>query len=266
MLLSIPERDTIFNLYCIHDHNGWPYDYAGLLVNVDTSYSWTDAWQNMNTMTGNPLMDGILTKYSLHLENFYSWSIGNYAELSTDLSWNILALMDSMVTVAGVLSAESNYIIGEAGTISYSVAGDERYYNFYFEFNDCFDGCDNYREWQFKVNPDCSVEYLGYTDWGIFGISPLPSPLNCNTFTSAPVNNFQKGKYSVFPNPISEMLTIDNTSQDDVYIVLDQLGRNVATGKLRTGSTAIDMSRLPSGVYLLKIGNGNENVFKVVKN
>src|SRR5678816_3439404 len=37
---SLPERDTVFNLYCVHNHNGWPYDYAGFLVRVDTSYSW----------------------------------------------------------------------------------------------------------------------------------------------------------------------------------------------------------------------------------
>src|SRR6186713_678033 len=34
---NLPESDTVFNLYCVHNMNGWPGDYAGFLVQVDTS-------------------------------------------------------------------------------------------------------------------------------------------------------------------------------------------------------------------------------------
>src|SRR5690349_19067395 len=67
---NTPESDSVFNLYCVHNMNGWPYDYAGFLVQVDTSVAWTHAWQNLTTLTGNSYVDSLTTQYALHIDNF----------------------------------------------------------------------------------------------------------------------------------------------------------------------------------------------------
>ncbi len=265
---SIPERDSVFNLYCVHNNNGWPGDYAGFLVQVDTNYSWTNAWQNLVTLTGDPLMDTILTRYHLTISNFYNWSFGTYAELSVDSSWNNLALIDSLQMVAGVLSAEQNSMIGEAGFINYSSIGDTRYYSFYFEFSDCFDGCDNYHNWMFKVNADCSVEYLGFVDWGIFGIQPLPSPINCNTFTSVPENNSQKADCYIFPNPSNGKfqltvsgLSFENKSTVEIYNIQGEI---IYHSTITNSNSEIDLSKEAKGIYFVKILDGKTILTKKI--
>lgn len=267
---SIPERDSVFNLYCVHNYNGGylgdPYAnaYVGLLVKVDTSYSWTQSWQNLNTITGNPFMDTILTRYNLTITNFYNWTIGNYAELSLDSfpSWNIFALMDSIEMTAGVIYTEANNIFAAAGYISYNTIGNTRYYNFYFEFADCFDGCDNYRMWSFKVNPDCSVEYLGFVNWSVWNppLHPFPPPVNCNTFTSVAENNIQKVNCLIFPNPTSGKLTLEiknnETGEIEFYNVF---GKKIYSEQVSSGRAKIDLSNHPNGIYFLNIKTEKES-------
>ena len=262
---SIPERDSIFNLYCIHNVNGWPGAYVGFLIQVDTSYSWTQAWQNLNTMTGNPFMDTILTRYNLTITNFYNWTIGNYAELSVDSSWNILALMDSIKMTAGVISVEANNIIGAAGVIAYSTIGNTRYYNFTFEWQDCSDGCDASRTWKFKVNSDCSVEYLGYVYWCYwtqFGVPCDPlAPINCNNFTPVVENNTQKVNCFIYPNPFSSQTTLqtDKTFKDATLTVYSLYGQSVKQINNLSGQTIIlNRDNLPSGLYFVRLTEENK--------
>jgi hypothetical protein len=260
---SIPESDSVFNLYCVHNHNGFPYDYAGFLVQVDTNYSWTDAWQSLNSLTGDAYIDTIMTRYSLDVVNFYNWSFGNYAELATDSAWNILAMVDTFELSPGVIIAEPNYFIGMAGTIEYNVVGTDRFYDFYFEFNDCFDGCDNYRKWMFKVDSACAVTYLGFTDWGAFGPQPLPPPLNCNIFTSVPRNI--STDFSLYPNPVADKFTVVLPSHTSSEIkIYDAMGRVVLSQKVNTEKTSIDFSSYTSGIYLVEMNDGRSSITKKI--
>ena len=54
------------------------------MIYVDTNYSWTQAWQNLNSITGNAYIDSLVVKYNLTVKDFYqaSWT---YALLVTDL-------------------------------------------------------------------------------------------------------------------------------------------------------------------------------------
>jgi hypothetical protein len=72
---------------------------------------------------------------------------------------------------------------------------------FYFEWSDCFDGCDNYRVWHFKVVFKIAAwTYLGFDDWGFFGVLlPLPAPLNCNISTGQVVSRIRRDWVQGFP-------------------------------------------------------------------
>jgi hypothetical protein len=258
---SIPQRDSIFNLYCVHDNTTMMQVYNGLLVQVDTSYAWTDAWQNLVSITGNPTVDSLLVNYDIIINQFYNFSFGNYALLHTDSLWNTYALIDSLETIPGIIYAEPDAIIGGAGKIIFSRVGNARYYDFYFEFNDCFDGCDNYRDWKYKVNPDCSVEYLGYEDWGAFGIQPLPAPLNCNVFVAVQEKN-NEINFQISPNPANDMVIINwnNEFKKKVDLVLYNIQGTEVKRVMNAGNKEIkiDISRLPAGTYVLNLYEKNQ--------
>lgn len=267
---SIPERDSIFNLYCVHD-NTTPYQiYNELLVQVDTNYAWTQPWQNLNAITGNAYIDSIMIRYHYSVTQFFNWSIGNYALLRSDSLWNIYAIIDTLQMIPGVVHAEPNSIIGAAGKMDYHVTGTDRYYDFYFEFNDCFDGCDNWREWQYVVHSDCSVDYLGFIDWGVFGISPLPAPVNCNTFTVIQDNNPTQKKFNVFPNPATSIITIQslNNNQLTDVLIYDVNGKVILAFDCFFGSVKLNLAHLPDGIYSLIILQQKQQIeiHRVIKN
>lgn len=263
---SIPERDSVFNICCVHNLN--PFDgfggYVGFIVKVDTNYAWTNAWQNLTTLTGDPLMDTILTRYHLTITNFYNWTIGNYAELAVDSSWNNFALIDSLEMVSGVLLAEVNSLVGVAGKISYGVIGNSRYYGFAYEWQDCFDGCDASRTWKFKVNADCSVEYLGFDEfcyWAQFAIPCDPIvPVNCNTFTSVPEDNLQQANFMLSPNPSTGkfQLTLNGLSLTDnsTVIIYTAQGKLIHQSTPAQPTTEIELNIQASGIYFVRIQVG----------
>lgn len=263
----LPERDSIFNLYCIHNLN--PFTgfgaYTGFLIKIDTSYAWTNAWQNLITITGHPLMDTLLTKYHLTITHFYNWAIGDYAVLSVDSSWNIFALMDSIEMVPGVISVEQNSLVGVAGKISYNTIGNTRYYDFYFEYQDCFDGCGAFRKWKFKVNPDCSVDYLGFDNWcywdqlGTPGLCPFPTPLHCNTFTPVKEISAQEINVVLSPNPTNGSLQIEMSGVDFQHPMKLEIynlqGSLIWNATLSSPKSQFDLGYYGKGVSLVKIFN-----------
>jgi len=265
---SMPARDTVFNMYCIHDNTGGPERvYQQYLIRVDTTYAWTNAWQNLISLTGDVYIDNLVNTYGLSVIQFYNWSIGDYAIVSTDQVLNPYALINTLEESAGILSGEPDAIVGGANKIMYEKTGDFRYYDFYVEFNDCFDGCDNYRKWSFKVNPDCSVDYLGSEDWGFLGVEPLPAPLNCNTFVTVVDEVIDGEKILIYPNPFLDYLTINLEGKLDksTYCILDQTGRVVLNGELTHLATIIDVSQLSKGLYVIQINQGDVMSFKLIK-
>lgn len=252
--VSIPERDSVFNLYCVHDlapHNLFIYNQ--LIVFVDTSYAWTQAWQNMQTLTGNPAIDNLLVQYQYQIVQFSHFSFGSMALLESSSLWNIYALIDQIEQVQGVLFAEPNALIGTAGRIDYVKQGTQRFYNFEFQWNDCFDGCDNSHTWKFSVLEDCSVEFLGTEDWGFFGIEPLPAPANCNLFSGLSPSPFIPPVIQISPNPACNYITL---GPESVQIEKLQLFNPFGALVLEKNASEIrylDVSAFNCGLYTLKI-------------
>ena len=258
---GLPQADSVFNLYCVHDRTSYVMTWQSMMVWVDTTVAWTAAWQNLTTLTGNSYIDSLVNKYGLSVTGFTNFSFGSIAELSINRFLNLNALLDSIELEPAVSLAEANGLIGLAGKITYDEINSVRYYNFRFEFSDCFDGCDNYREWQFAVNPDCSVNYLGFTEAGFFGIQPLPAPSNCNLFTAVQEN--MELQLGVYPNPASDRIFVEK-GEFQQFAISDLLGRTVKSGQLEADNF-IDIHSLVPGVYLLNIIGDRNLSFKIIK-
>jgi hypothetical protein len=62
----------------------------------------------------------------------------------------------------------------------------------------------------------------------------------------------------VFPNPASEKININWTSEEKVVVeIFDALGRTVYTASLNSGINSVDVSAWESGAYTIHIQDGD---------
>jgi hypothetical protein len=71
----------------------------------------------------------------------------------------------------------------------------------------------------------------------------------------------------IYPNPVSDVISIksNNYIQGSTYIIFDQFGRQVLTGKLTSKITSVNVEQLPRGLYFLQIGEKSKQTVKIMK-
>lgn len=74
-----------------------------------------------------------------------------------------------------------------------------------------------------------------------------------------------KALLSVFPNPVKNLLYITSVSLGSSYVIIDQIGQIVVTGSIQSNRDMIDVSKLPSGLYVLQLQNDQNSVVRIVK-
>jgi hypothetical protein len=74
--------------------------------------------------------------------------------------------------------------------------------------------------------------------------------------------------FSVSPNPASNTITLkaDNDLVGSQYLIIDQQGRQMITGKLGDMTTPVDISQLSPGVYLIQVAGLRRSSIKLIKN
>lgn len=78
--------------------------------------------------------------------------------------------------------------------------------------------------------------------------------------------DFAPEVFSVYPNPVKEILNISSKVVVDQVIVYDILGKVILKESPAKISPSIDMSNLPSGSYMVKVKIGNNSkIVKIVK-
>ena len=96
-------------------------------------------------------------------------------------------------------------------------------------------------------------------------ISTLEIPEN----TSVGIANISSNEQniSVYPNPAGDLITIK--ASDNIlgspFIITDQTGRQVLTGKLNNKTTLLNISQFATGVYFFQVGEQRDQTFKVMK-
>lgn len=244
----LPEADSVFNLYCVHDNFSSPAVF-GMIIGVDTESPIATAWEGGNTFTGNMVLDTLLNEYGFVLQNYFTFGAG---VLYSDNIWNTFALADSITnSVPGIEYVEGDLLIGGAGRIGYNTdESGNRYYEFRYEWNDCFDGCDNFYTWNFIVSPDCSVTFTGSDQGGVFGTEPLPAPTDCQLFTDTD-NLIPVDDLLLFPNPGSDQLFWRNAPATGSWQLFNINGQRLQSGNWQ--EPHIDTQDLAPGVYWLQI-------------
>lgn len=101
---------------------------------------------------------------------------------------------------------------------------------------------------------DCvySAEHVFYTaDCISYGTRVLGTGI-CNTCTPTVLNNeIVKNKISFYPNPVNDMIKIEGKLEGNIEII-NLHGQVIKTIFVSTENPIIEISELPSGVYILK--------------
>ncbi len=99
-----------------------------------------------------------------------------------------------------------------------------------------------------------------------FGIDNVILPTQSNPVPTTLSNgSFDKSQFIVHPNPVGDILNIDNLQGEFSYKITDVLGRTIKS-KNNQNSTEINLSDLNSGQYIIEIENkGLKSVSKIIK-
>jgi len=76
-------------------------------------------------------------------------------------------------------------------------------------------------------------------------------------FPIAANDDFSAANFSVYPNPVKDILKIKSTTSIDVIQVYDVLGKLILSSHPETITPAIDMSALNAGAYFVNVTIGN---------
>ena len=274
---SVHGWDTIFNKYCIkQDKNTNFYFTSSIYVELDTNYAWTEHWINEELITGYTELDSFLARNNY---NYVSNLFSTGAYLGTDIYSNNKAFTDSIIFFEGINNTTifNGYLI-TYNYILYNKIGDNKYYDFVIRYGgDCQSGCQNWYTFKYKVETDCSVEFLGIEQYSIG--YPFPSPTNCNIEVKIP--EIKNTNLIIYPNPVNDKLYIKsaNFTNDDIFIynIYGQITHVIAskvhqfqqtkTYKYKQSSSydvqKIDVSTLPKGIYFIKIGSNSMKFTKL---
>ena len=71
----------------------------------------------------------------------------------------------------------------------------------------------------------------------------------------------------LFPNPVSDKLTINNNTNESLEIILYDITARELLHQFFTNSVTLDIEQLPKGIYLYKLKNktGGEKTGKILK-
>lgn len=91
-------------------------------------------------------------------------------------------------------------------------------------------------------------------------------PLSVTVTSELSSEIFQKNKFTYYPNPVNDILIFENNNLISKITLFNIIGQLVAEKEINSLTGQLDMSKLPSGNYLLKVKTENEESnIKLVK-
>lgn len=113
------------------------------------------------------------------------------------------------------------------------------------------------------VPAPCEDGFDGEVEDYVISFAP-PKASATNPFAESIIEN----TIAVYPNPAKDFIniSIDEVGFEDSYSIYDLSGKVQAQGQISSSFTRVDLSELPSGIYLLKVLNFDKlTVNKIIK-
>ena len=236
--ISLPARDTVTSIFDIHTLTDIGMD--RLAVHADSSLSWMQQLRLSNIPTGDASFDSLIYDYNLNFDQYYACppNFGYHSvSFNLDSNHNIYALGNLFEALPGVYSTDDNYFTLDGNNITSIVYPTHIELLYSHGWDDCWNGCISRRFWKFNVYYDCSVEYLGsYGD-------PLHPLIG--------IEENEGFNVSIYPNPISEIFTIEISSlpqEKKDLSIYNVLGKKVLQENFSSQNYSVDASGFSSGV------------------
>ena len=254
-----PEIAALFNDFQIHVNQeyNYPIELKTIAFSVDTNVSWVEDFKNTG-ISGVAELDQLISEYQFNLDNFWELTTCSCTIffIKTDFDFlNLNAIIGDFNNISDLNSAEIYYdIIGlrfnytgipyeinnETVMVADIVISDD-IFTFSLYSGDCFAGCLFGISWQVEVSESCEI-----------------------TLLSAPENIISE--LSIYPNPVSEILYLQNISSEDYSIKIYSLqGQLIKFNNF--SSEEINVADLTAGIYFIEITTieGFKEVMRFVK-
>jgi hypothetical protein len=258
---------AVFNDYCIHiSPRYWT---SGLYVQEIGVTSWGNNWAVGNRQTSNAQANALLVLLGANVRQVYTgYNTSRVFEITFTKACNRVAVGKKLKSLLlNVQYTERIPFVGELETdISepfFISDPNTRGYAFKVQWGDCASGCIYSHTWNFTVNNNCEVNFLGEQG----NASLFPPTNNCAIFTNTNTKN-DENKFQITPNPVFSQAIITISDENipilaDLYNNIGQLIKKIAISDIKT---TIDMADLPNGVYFLSFLDKNnlKSVQKIV--
>ena len=102
------------------------------------------------------------------------------------------------------------------------------------------------------------------------GACPPSNPVKVTKFVVGgplDVDGIKNTGISIYPNPVKNniYITANAYKLGSDYVIYDQLGRDIATGKINSNNTKIDLINIPKGIYFFTISDYSNLSWKFIK-
>lgn len=248
---SIPERDSVFDVFCVHFLNAWgSVIHPAVSLFVDTTLAWTDNWRNGILHTGYAELDHFIDHYQYDIHQILH--DGAEVVLNSPLKINPWAVSDTMKVFNGIKEAYPEPEIKIYNRlIKYDRTENFQYFDFSIVWNDCINGCTYQHTWKFKVNEiNCEVEFLGLVADPT--TSEYPKPSNCNITAISTQSKTDTTPLKIYPNPAYEDVTLE--CEDITLVELWNDFQLIHQWNVeKQDQVKIDVSTLTPGIYFVKV-------------
>lgn len=99
--------------------------------------------------------------------------------------------------------------------------------------------------------------------WNFVSQYDINGLIGCETASSIEYNS-KRNKYEVYPNPVNSALTVNmEIAEEKEYRIYSTVGELVVSGMMNANINTIDLSMLPTNVYVLNIDNQAIKLIKI---
>lgn len=154
----MPARDSILDI-----HTRKRYSLHEIIVGVDATVGWTEAWENEQGQTGYAPIDDVLETYKLSFKEYFDSDGVGAAILRSENPLNPVGLRAQFEGITGIRYVESNGQMGRGADIRADVLETDIRLRYTRGWGDCFSGCIHEKTWTFRVENGGRASFEGVT-------------------------------------------------------------------------------------------------------
>lgn len=252
-----PLINSFFNELQIHANPSYFFGYVNykrMILSVDSSTPWIDDFINTG-VSGNPALDNLMTQYQFTVFDDVTTSYTYFLIETSHEVLNINALVDDFEMVSEIINVDP--LNGPAGAYNYTgppyIIGPN---NTYAAVCNIIVSDDVYT---FSLHGgDCPSVCIYTVSWGVI-VSE-----NCEVTLSTKEND--ASLFSIYPNPVSEILYFQNLPAGyhsiKIYSLQGQLIKFTSFS-----SEEISVANLTTGLYFIEVSTveGSKKVMRFIK-